>query len=65
MKKLWSNYVSNVPKIISNIGHNSRFYSWKFPRSSSEYLNHIYQIKSPNYMMFETIRNLRHRGILS
>ena len=53
MNKLWLNYVSNAPMKFSNIGHNSRFYLWKLSRSSSEYLDHISQIKSPNDMMFE------------
>ena len=53
MKKLWSNYVSNVPRKFLNIGHNSRFCSWKLSRSSSECLDHIYQIKSLDDMMFE------------
>ena len=53
MKKLWSNYVSNIPIKISNIRHNSRFCSWKLSRSSLECLDDISQIKSPNNMMFE------------
>ena len=54
MKKVGSNYVSNVPKKISNIGYDSRLCSWKLSRSSSECLNHISQIKSQNDMMFES-----------
>ena len=54
MKKVWSNYVSNVPRKFSNIGHNSIFCSWKLSRSSSECLDHISQIKSPNDMIFES-----------
>ena len=53
MKKVWSNYVSNVLRKFSHIGHNSRLCSWKLSRSSSECLDHISQIKSPNDMMFE------------
>ena len=53
MKKLWSNYVSNIPRKFSNIGHNSIFCSWKLSKSSLECLDHIFQIKSPNDMMFE------------
>ena len=53
MKKVWSNYVSNVPRKVSNIGHNSRFCSWKLSKSSSECLDYISQIKSPNDMIFE------------
>ena len=41
MKKFWSNYVFNFPRKFSNIGHNSRFYSWKLSRSSLECLDHI------------------------
>ena len=65
MKKLWSNYVSNIPRKFSNIGRNSIFCSWKLSRSNSECLGHISQIKIPNDMMFGTIRNLRHMDILS
>ena len=53
MKKVGSNYVSNVLRKFSNIGHNFKFCSWKLSRSSSECLDHISQIKSPNDMMFE------------
>ena len=53
MNKVWSNYVSNVPIKFSNMGHNSIFCSWKLSRSSSECLDHISQIKSPNDMIFE------------
>ena len=38
MSKVWSNYVSIGPKKISNVGHNSKFCSWKLSRSSSECL---------------------------
>ena len=53
MKKLWSNYVFIIPRKFSNIGHNSKFYSWKLSKSNSECLDHISQIKSLNDMMFE------------
>ena len=53
MKKVWLNYVYNVPKKFSNIGYNSIFCSRKLSRSGSECLDHISQIKSPNDMMFE------------
>ena len=53
MKKVWSNYVSIVPRKFSNIGHNSIFYSLKLSKSSSECLGHISQIKSLNDMIFE------------
>ena len=53
MKKVWSNYVSNIPKKFSNMRHISRLCSWKLSRISSECLDHISQIKSPNDMIFE------------
>ena len=53
MKKVWSDYVFNVPRKFSNIGHNSRFCSWKLSSSSSECSDHISQIKSLNGMIFE------------
>ena len=53
MKKVWSNYVFNVSRKFSNIGHNSIFCSWKLSRSNSECLDHITQIESPNDMIFE------------
>ena len=53
MKKIWSNYVSNVPRKFSNIGYNFIFYSWKLSRSSSKCLDHISKIKSPNDMIFD------------
>ena len=53
MKKVWSNYVSIVPIKFSNIGHNSKFCSWKLSRSNSECLDHISQIKTPKDMIFE------------
>ena len=53
MEKLWLNYVSIIPKKISNIGHNSKVCSWKLSKSNSECLDHISQIKIPNDMMFE------------
>ena len=53
MKKLWSNCGFNIPRKFSNIEYNSRFYSWKLSRSSTECLDHISQIKSPNDMIFE------------
>ena len=53
MKKLLSNYVSNIPRKFSNIGHNFRLCSRKLFRSSSECLDNISQIKSLNDMMSE------------
>ena len=53
MKQLLSNYVYNISIKFPNIRHNSRFYSRKLSRSTSECLDHISQIKSSNDMMFE------------
>ena len=51
MKKVWSKYVSIVPRKFSNIGQISRFYSWKLSRSSSECLDHISQIKRMTWFL--------------